>query len=168
MLTDKFGERPGDIEGTVVIGSTEEPFLVGVFRHRKNIVLFYQALDDIRGQPIENGPERLVFATVAGSVQFEILEKEEQSFEMVRRQAIIDGVKGMGDDGEYLFLPEIGGQVVNARSTLLNLPMLGFGDVQGQHMKLAAVFREIGGDFLADEGSRQMGDLQRTPDAVGR
>jgi hypothetical protein len=44
--------------------------------------------------------------------------------------------------------------------------MLRFVDAKSEHMHFAAVLREIGGDFFADERARQMGDFQSAVDGV--
>ena len=61
---------------------------------------------------------------------------------------------------------KIGRQLVDILAQLQNQLKLRFGDVQHHHMHLAAVFREMGRNLGADEGSRQMSDFQGTVDGV--
>ena len=81
-------------------------------------------------------------------------------------ETIIDAVKGMRKDVEDTGLDEIVHQFVNVLADLLDVPVLGFVDIQRQDVNLAAVLGEIGRDFFADESVRQMGDFQRAFDAV--
>ena len=67
---------------------------------------------------------------------------------------------------ENLLLVQVARQVVDVRAELLDLPVLGLGDIQGQDMHLAPVVRKVGGDLLADEDVRQMGDFQGAVDGV--
>ena len=163
---DEFGVCPGDIQCAVIVGAAEEPLLVRVGIERDDVVFLGQTLDILAGQLVENGLQGQVFTAVAGAVELEVLEEQQQPFEMLDGQPVVYRIQRMGDDVENRFLMKIGGQFVDVVTDFLDFPVLGLGDIQGQNMQLAAVFREIAGDLLADKSTRQVGDFEGAVDTV--
>ena len=64
------------------------------------------------------------------------------------------------------FLGEILLQLVEIRTELLDLPVLGLSDAPDEQRDLHPVFRKSRGNRLADETSRQVTDLQTSLDRV--
>ena len=133
---------------------------------RRQVVGVGQTIDLLGRQVLYNGGKGLVFAAVAGPVEFEIPKEQQQAFKVSDREPVVYGIQGVGDDVEDTRLLEIGGQVENVLAALLDLVMLGFGDVQYEHVDLAAVLREVAGHLLADEGVGQVRNLQGPADTV--
>ncbi len=98
---------------------------------------------------------------VPGPVQLEIIEQQQALFEMTERQPFIDPVKGVGQHVKNSPGTEVGRQLKDIFPEGLYFPVDGLIDSVNQDMEFAAVFRKISGDFLADKGVRQVGDIQR-------
>lgn len=85
---------------------------------------------------------------------------------MVDGQPVIDGVEGMGNNIEDILSIKVGHQVKDIFSNFLDFIMMGFGNVLGQYMHLATIFRKIGGDLLGDICVRQMGNFKGAVNGV--
>ena len=150
----------------MVIRAAHQDLLPGPGEAGLQVVLVGQLLDLGGIQPAHHRAEHLVLGLVPGPVELHDLEQKQQLLEMVRTEQVVDGVQGVGHAvGDPLFL-QIRGQVVYVFPQPLDLAVRVFIDVPGQHVHLAAVFRKIGGRFLANEAARQVRGLQASLDGV--
>ncbi len=85
---------------------------------------------------------------------------------MFDRQLIVDAKQRMGDRVGDVLLAHIALEVIDIVAKLLDLAKLFFADAAHQAMDLAAVFREVGGDFRREERAGQVGDFQRAVNTV--
>ena len=81
-------------------------------------------------------------------------------------QTIIDTVQGMRHNMDNTLGLQIVHQVEYVIPAFLDVAMLTLVDVKRQNVQFAAVLGEIGCNFLADEGIRQVSDFQGPFDAV--
>jgi hypothetical protein len=156
----------GNVETAVVIRTTQQPLTPGHTGCRFEVMLCRQPEDIIGSQLIENLRQTIVFPFVPGAVEFKIPEKQQHFFKMIDGKLSVHGIQRMSDDVKYGVLREVTGQIVDAATDVLNFPMLGFGYIQSQDVKLAAVLRKIGGDLLADKRIRQVQNLKGAVDSI--
>jgi len=150
----------------VVIGSAGEIFFPWSIEQGLVIIDIGQPFNVHGGELPEHLGKNLILFVVSGTVEFKVFEQQKHLFKMVDGQAVIYGVEGMGNDIDDVFTIKIGYQIKDIFSNFPDLIMLGFGDILGQHMHLATIFGEIGGDLLGDIGIRQMGNFKGTLDGV--
>ena len=99
---------------------------------------------DVGGSQLpEDVLKTLVGLIIAGTVHFEILEQKQQLFNVGDGETIVDAVKGMRQDVEDIGFQEIVHQFVNVLAGLLDVPVLGFVDIQCQDVNLATERRTI-------------------------
>src|ERR1043166_578106 len=95
-----------------------------------------------------------------------MLEEQDQPLEVRRVQLSVDAVKRMRDGmGDRLCL-QISLQIKNVIAQPNDLRVLRFGDSPNEDVNLAWVLGEISRHFFADEGARQVGDLEISIDRV--
>src|SRR5262245_60889801 len=85
---------------------------------------------------------------------------------MIDGEPVIDTVKRMRAGVSDALVPKVGAQIVDILTQPLDLLELGFRDAPGQHMDLAAILREVGRDFVADEHALEMSYFQGGTDSV--
>ena len=85
---------------------------------------------------------------------------------MIRGQPVVHGVERVGDGARDGSLLQVADEIEYVGPQLLDVGVLGFGDVVDEDVDLAPVFREIGSDLFADKGPRQMRDLEGALDFV--
>ena len=160
------GVGSGNVEGAVIVRTAPQPLIPWFCMQRFQVVPVRQGFDRSGRKRIQHVLEASILPVVAGAVEFEILKQEQELFEQVHAQSVVDGVQGVGHDADDALIVKIPGQIVNAGPHFLNLNMLRLGDIQSQNMDFTALIREIGRDLLADEGTGQMGNFQGPADGV--
>ena len=160
------GVGPADVEPAVVVGPAGEVLPPGLGKGRGDAVFVGQSFHDLGGQGRQYLLEALALPVVPGPVHFKVLEQQEELFEMVHGEPVVDAVEGVGQDVKDPLFMKVSRQIEDVLPHLLDLPVMGLGDVVDQHMDLATRVREIRGNLLADKRPRQVGDFQRPVDGV--
>ncbi len=123
-------------------------------------MLVFQVSEVCWFQQVQDRPQIAVQMFTPSPVDFKNLKQQQQLFEMDFREPAVYGKEGMGQRMANFRLIQIRDQFKDILATLLNVQVLGLGDVISQNMHFAAILGKTGGDFLADEGIRKVGDLQ--------
>lgn len=146
------GERAADEEAGVIIRTAGEAFDPRCAGRGLKTVFALELLDVGRGEVLQNrGPGDVAMARTRTVDGFKVVEEQDEFFEMVDGQFVVDGVRSVSDGmGDVAFV-DIRAEAVNVVTQLLNFYKLVFGDAVQQHMNFAAIFGEVGSCFDADE-----------------
>ena len=90
--------------------------------------------------------QAFILSLIAGSVELEIFEKEQQLLKMIRCRPVIYRVRRMGKRMNDVLCLQVRCQIEDAAARLLNVLVLCFIYIVGKHVDFAAVFREIDGN----------------------
>jgi len=108
--------------------------------------------DFFRGKSREKFPGQNTEKGVAQSIDpFEMLEQQNQPFEMSRLELAIDIVKRMRNCVEDPGFLEVTLQLVDVISQSDYLSVLSLGDPPNEQMNFTRILRKISGNFLADK-----------------
>ena len=108
---DQQGIAAGDIQSAVVVGSSQQAFLPRVRVEGRQMVSVGQRLHALGRQTGRHLSQDPVFAVVARSIEFQVVEEQQDLFDMGQGQPIVNGIQGMGDDIIDLLLLQISGEI---------------------------------------------------------
>ncbi len=111
---------------------------------RLKVVAVRQFFDFLGGQSGEKVPGQLAQERIAQAVDaFEVLEKENQPFEVRGFELAVDAVERVGDRVADRFFLQIALQVEDVLPQRRNFAVLRFGNSPDQQMNFARIMRKI-------------------------
>ena len=160
------GVAAGDVQRGMVVRPGHEVLYPRPFHARGHVLPVGHGVHVRRGQPLHDGPQDAVLKVVARTVQLEHPKEQQQPFHVVQGQPLVQRVHGVGAGVRYARHGQVVHEVVDVLAQAGDVGVVGLGQVPGQHVDLAAVFGEIGGDFFADEGVVEVGDFKAARQGV--
>lgn len=158
---------PADEEAAVVVRTTHHPLPPGGRPMGGDVVLVGEIIDSFEGERADERFDAAVVALRPAAVpHLEGVEQEHHLLDMARGQLLVLGVERVGDEVGDPLLVQVGGQLVDVFPDPHQVPEDALGDVEDDHVDLAVVLREVAGQLGAQEGPRQVGDLQGAADGV--
>ena len=96
----------------------------------------------------------------------EARKHQQQFLEVIDGEPAVDPVERMRHRRDHVFFGKVPVQGVDVGARLLDHPELRLVDAENEHVDLAAVLGEVGGDLAGQERVFEMGDFQRAAEAV--
>ena len=148
----RLGAGGRDKFTAMIVGTAGESFLPRLRMRRYEIVAIGELVDLFPRQAAEKILRQLAQERVAQTVNgFEVLEEENQAFEVRRGQLAVDAVERMSDRMGNLGGREILLQLINIVSDGDNLLVLRLGYSPRQNVNLARILRKISCNLLTDK-----------------
>ncbi len=162
-----FREGGGQEHPAVIIGAADENLAPWLRVCRREIMAVRELLDLFRSESGKNLLRQLAQERIAQAIDaLEMFEEENQALEMRDLQFAVDAVKRMRHRMHDRCALQIGLELEDVLADAHDLRVLGFRDSPNEEVDLAGILREISRDLFADEGVRQVGDLQAALDCV--
>ncbi len=142
----------------MVVGGGEKDFAVRVGVRRFEVVAIGQLADFFRRQDGQAAVAYLLGQRLAIAVAgLEAAEEKHKALEVLDGEDLVDVDQRMRDAVGQFLRAQIARELVDVRTQVLDFLVLRLVEVPDQEMDFAAVGK-VGGDFLAQENVRVMGD----------
>ena len=166
-LPIRFGPSPTLIDAAFVIGSAGEGFLPRFIPERFKFSPGGKALDISRRQSRQGELGRVSKQRIAQAIdRLEVTEKQDEPFPMLDRKTLVHRPERMRHGMRDVLGFEVTRELVDVATYTLDLHMLFLGDTPREKVHFDVILRKESGDFLADEGTRLIGDFQTALDRV--
>ncbi len=151
----------------MVIGAGSEDFAPWLRVSGLDAMFCGDLLDGMGSEAGDDVGEGLTEERVAESVDaFEVFEEEEEFFDVVESEFLVDVVEGVCDGVGDPLVGKVTLEGVDGFAGFLDVCVLAFGDAPCQDLDFAAVFGEVGCYFFTDEDIWSVCDFEAAGDGV--
>jgi hypothetical protein len=133
----------------------------------QDVVLGGQVRDQLRSTGLQHQPAEVVGPAVTGPVQgLKPVEEDQEPFDVAQGQPVVHREQRVSHRVQDVVCLEVIAQFIDALAYLLKLLELRFRDAEHQAVDLAAVLREVRGQFRGQKGVGQVRDGEGALDRV--
>ena len=161
------GVGAGDEEAAVVVGAPDHGLQPGSRPVRPDTVLGGQAVHSLWGERVQHPDDGLVVALRPCPVaRLEDVEQKQQLLHCVAVEASVEIEQRMGDKVDDALRTQQSHEFIDVLTGRQQVGELPLRDAEGDDVQAAARLGQVGAQFGAQEGPRQVRDLERPGDRV--